>query len=276
MSEISEKLPVTQEVAYAEFSSVLRKISEHPFVTEESIEKKRLLKDLVEAMKIELGDESTDVIIPIGSVGVGVALAGSDIDAIVFASNEDQKQKMTTFIRKHEERGDIFAINFSEVIAEAFDQETLKSRAQTTRPNLFGTSIGNASFIFAPALYEDSQPESTIFTMRKKLLEKIVQEYPDKAEAIWDRVRSHLKYFLVLYEFNQFGTEKDIYERSVRVGPIIEVGIRKREGLAFDRKKQHRAEEMIWEWRKRFSYPDLKTMCKAFNVVYPEKDEIAV
>ena len=257
------------------FYTVLKNISSHPFVSEASSDKRNKFREIMNKSKEELLDQRLSgklVGFAFGSVGVGVANMNSDLDGVVFfetnGSDNSELVKESIFRVIESEVVDVDVEDIRSSLLQRFGEsifssETVDFFLGIDNPQR-NTPIRKAARIFMPSLNEfsDHTERELVDKWRKRFLEVMIREQPDRAEEIWEHIRTYLKCTMIDYEKVEIGFSR---KRVVRLKEHINRKILSR--FPGNLKAQERAKRYVELRRKFFEYPSLDEMLGAYNLI---------
>lgn len=255
----------------AQFDNFLQRLVHHAFVTEASLEKRSQLSLLIDELNKTariIDPQATFAAFVAGSVGAGMALPNSDIDAQIFFSGEesalgsvrneqDQFQfPPEVYLEDVERFSFLEEDNFRECIDRA-----LGDKDNGESPFIWLSAL---AVVFYPSLNEFTDPreKTLVDSWRKRIVTFLVAEYPERAEEIWSDIKAYAETGIIRYEDKEDLSNPT--RRKDRVRRIVEERIQQR--FPHDEIKQQRARRITQSRQKTIRYPELKEMLEIFGI----------
>ncbi len=262
MSESDQDSLNSTTLLSGDYFNKLAMISNHPFVTAESVKRRKQLTEFDSVLSEKSKNIADHAVVPLGSVAVGVAKIVSDIDGIVFFISDPNKNSSLIHKKLSEDHRfrHVNVVNFNFALNDDWAIDYLTSDAESS---MVLTGLNRLSFVFAPTLAETRDPNAPINQMRRMLLQKIVTVYPDKAEMIWNAIANNINHYLVDYEHLQFGSSESTAQRPIKVADAIDTVL---DARFPDTDKKQKVRQIIDRRRENFKYPDLQSMLDTFGV----------
>lgn len=258
----------------AQYEMTLRRIHEHPFVTDATLEKREEARRLLDYLEKQM--RRANIVLELffvaaGSVGVGMAETHSDLDGIVYYDIKDRiknernvKGMVSRLLGYYKQEFDNKLDDVNFVNMECFimlKEYFMKGRDKMIlRPFNFFHEKNIQALIFAPEVdeFRDKKKKERMDYFRRQLLIKLKKTYGNMAKEVWVFLQNEFKGKFVDYRF-----EDERKDKRSRVDNVLD---RKIDELPDEVKDPDKFKERIYNWIDQIKLPDFEDMCLAFGV----------